>query len=202
MMKIRYALLLSVSCLGLGSLAHAGLIPDITPVGKNTSIFTLRGAPAGESLLRVSRSSYTHLASQSKLLSTSVIARRTSSDAAIHNNINGSPRRINSPRDDDSDDLFILTAAQGARSAFHAPINQQQNDRVKLRQLASVCFITDAGNCLITAGRIRRIILPVGHRAVAAHPVAVAGVPAAIMETVMTPNGNWIIRSGATKRDM
>ena len=147
MMKIRYALLLSVSCLGLGSLAHAGLMPDITPVGKNTFIFTLRGAPAGESLLRVSRSSYTHLASQSKLLSTSVIARRTSSDAAIHNNINGSPRRINSPRDDDSDDLFILTAAQGARSAFHAPINQQQNDRVKLRQLASVCFITDAGNC-------------------------------------------------------
>ena len=109
MMKIRYALLLSVSCLGLGSLAHAGLTPDITPVGKNTSIFTLRGAPAGESpllvvsgsekALRLSHSpvneqgsfctSYTHLASQSKLLSASVIARRTSSDEAIHNNING-----------------------------------------------------------------------------------------------------------------
>ena len=127
MMKIRYALLLSVSCLGLGSLAHAGLIPDITPVGKNTSIFTLwRGAPAGESLLLViqgiekalglshspvneqssSRISYTHLAFQSKLLSASVIARRTSSDAAIQSYFYGSPRRINSPRDDNSDTAY------------------------------------------------------------------------------------------------
>ena len=170
MMKIRYALLLSVSCLGLGSLAHAGLTPDITPVGKNTFIFTQRGASAGESLSRVSRSSYTHLTSQSKLLSASVFARRTSSDEAIHNNINGSPRRINSPRDDDSgtafgredysfdldvrvkpehdtDDLFISTVAQSARSAFHAPISQPLTDGIDLPQVASVCFITDAGNC-------------------------------------------------------
>ncbi len=137
MMAIRYALLLSVSCLGLGSLANAGLIPDITPVGKNTFISTFDGIP---------RSSYTHLASQSKLLSASVIARRTSSDAAIHHNINGSPRRINSPRDD-TDDLLDPTAAQGARSAILSPITPQLTDRVKLRQLASVCFITDAGNC-------------------------------------------------------
>ena len=202
MMKIRYALLLSVSCLGFGTIANAGLIPDITPVGKNTSIFTQRGAPAGESLLRVSRSSYTHLASQSKLLSASVFARRTLFDAAIHNNINGSPRGLSSARDDNSgtaygreDYFFDLDVrvkpehdianflsthpvfpyqgkghyglspvfplliervrvsrsfpipAQGARSAFHAPISQPLTDRVKLRQLASVCFITDAGNC-------------------------------------------------------
>ena len=93
MMKIRYALLLSVSCLGLGSLAHAGLTPDITPVGKKTSIFTYT-------------SNKTHLSSQSKLLSASVIARRTLSDAAIHNNINGSPRGLSSARDDDSDDFL------------------------------------------------------------------------------------------------
>ena len=92
MMKIRYALLLSVSCLGFGTIAHAGLISYITPVGKNTSIFT--------------HTNDTHLASQSKLLSASVIARRTSSDEAIHHNINGSPRRINSPRDDDSGTAF------------------------------------------------------------------------------------------------
>ena len=92
MMKIRYALLLSVSCLGFGTIANAGLIPDITPVGKNTSIFTQRG----------NRASYTHLASQSKLLSASVITRRTSSNKAIHNNINGSPRGLSSARDDNS----------------------------------------------------------------------------------------------------
>ena len=106
MMKIRYALLLSVSCLGLGSFANAGLTPNITPIGKNTFIFTQRGAPAGESLLRVSRPSYTHLASQSKLLSASVIARRTSSDEAIHYNINGSPRRLSPARDDNSGTAF------------------------------------------------------------------------------------------------
>ena len=166
MMKIRYALLLSVSCLGFGSLAHAGLISDITPVGKNTFISTQRGAPAGESPLLVvlgiekalglshppvneqefSCTSYTHLASQSKLLSASVIARRTSSDEAIHSYFYGSPRRINSPRDD-TDDLLDSTAAQSARSAFHAPINQQQKIGSNGARLASVCFITDAGNC-------------------------------------------------------
>ena len=125
MMKIRYALLLSVSCLGLGSTANAGLTPNITPVGKNTSISTLRGALAGESLLRVSRSSYTHLASQSKLLSVSVFVRRTSSDAAIHNNINGSPRRINSPRDDNSDDLFYYGAGNNVPSLSRAGVEKQ-----------------------------------------------------------------------------
>ena len=36
----------------------------------------------------------------------SVIARRTLSDAAIHNNINGSPRGLSSARDDNSDDFL------------------------------------------------------------------------------------------------
>ena len=175
MMKIRYALLLSVSCLGLGSLANAGLIPDITPVGKNTSIFTQRGAPAGESLLRVSRSSYTHLASQSKLLSASVIARRTSSDEAIHSYFYGSPRRINSPRDDNSDDFLSthpnpLYQEREYREQATASLPLIGKDRMsrKISQhkeleasrlllseqdtadrwlTASVCFITDAGNC-------------------------------------------------------
>ena len=62
-----------------------------------------------------------------------------------------------------TDDLFISTGAQGARSAFQAPISQQQTDgidlpqvadRVKLRQLASVCFITDAGECSGGGARI------------------------------------------------
>ena len=146
MMKIRYALLLSVSCFGFGTIAHAGLIPDITPVGKNTSIFTQRGAPAGESPLLVvpgiekalglshppvdeqdfSRTSYTHLASQSKLLSdaapTFVIARRTSSDEAIHNK----NKLAMSSSDKQVADLLDLTAAQGARSAILSPINPQQ----------------------------------------------------------------------------
>ncbi len=142
MMKIRYALLLSVSCLGFGSLANAGLTPDITPVGKNTSIFTLRGTPADESLLRLSHSSYTHLASQSKLLSASVIARRTSSDEAIHNNINGSPRRINSPRDD-TDDFLSTQHKELEASRLLLP----EQDTADLPLTASVCFITNAGNC-------------------------------------------------------
>ena len=165
MMKIRYALLLS--CLGFGSLAHAGLISDITPVGKNTFISTQRGAPAGESPLLVvlgiekalglshppvneqefSCTSYTHLASQSKLLSVSVFARRTSSDEAIQSYFYGSPRRINSPRDDNSDDLFISTTVQSKQRASFAPIHLPLTDGIDLPQLASVCFITDAGNC-------------------------------------------------------
>ena len=163
MMKIRYALLLSVSCLGLGSIAHAGLIPDIIPVGKNTSIFTQRGTPAGESPLLVvpgiekalglshppvdeqgfSRSSYTHLASQSKLLSASVIARRTSSDKAIHNNINGSPRGLSSARDDNLDDFLSTQHKELKASRLLLP----EQDTADLPLTASVCFITDAGNC-------------------------------------------------------
>ncbi len=162
MMKIRYALLLSVSCLGLGSLAHAGLTPDITPVGKNTFIFT-------------HTSNDIHLASQSKLLSASVIARRTSSDEAIHNNINGSPRRINSPRDDNSDNFLSthpVLPYQGKERCGLSPVfplliervrvsrNISQHKELEASRLllpkqdtadrwltASVCFITDAGNC-------------------------------------------------------
>ncbi len=111
--------------------------------------------------------------------SSMVIARKTLSDAAIHNSINGSPRRINSPRDDDSDD-FLSThpvlpyqgkercglfrefplliervrvsrsfpiPAQGARSALHAPIPLPLTNGIDLPQVASVCFITDAGHC-------------------------------------------------------
>ena len=49
---------------------------------------------------------------------------------------------------DDTANLTISTAAQGARSAFHAPINQQLTDGIDLPQVvASVCFITDAGEC-------------------------------------------------------
>ena len=189
MMKIRYALLLSVSCLGLGSLANAGLIPDITPVGKNTSIFTQRGAPAGESPLLVvqgiekalgfshapvneqefSCTSYTHLASQSKLLSASVFARRTSSDEAIQST---HPNPLYQEREyqeqataslpligKDRMSRSFQIPAQGARSAILSPINPQLTDgptasvvpqvadRVKLRQLASVCFITDTSEC-------------------------------------------------------
>ena len=158
MMKIRYALLLSVSCLGLGSLAHTGLTPDITPVGKNTSIFTQRGVPAGESLSRVSRTSYTHLASQSKLLS-----------------LNGSPRGLLSARDDDPDDLFYYGAGNSVPSLSREGQDEYDSCRsfttssliawleetvpqtvspfaaIKRGsssvQLASVCFITDAGKC-------------------------------------------------------
>ena len=192
MMKIRYALLLSVSCLGFGSLANAGLTPDITPVGKNTSIFTLRGTPADESLLRLSHSSYTHLASQSKLLSASVIARRTSSDEAIHNNINGSPRRINSPRDD-TDDFLSTQHKELEASRLLLP----EQDTADLPLTASVCRSVLSptrgivgGMSMITAERIHRIILPAELR--------VEAPPAGIMMTI----GRWTTKNAAIKRDI
>ena len=140
MMKIYHVLLLSVSCLGFSSPAFAGLNPDISVIGKNTSIFT--------------HTNDTHLSSQSKLLSD-----------AIHNknklavSSSGLTRESRSNKDSITTwifgsspnmavaDLFDPKVAQGARSAFHAPINQQQKIGSNGARLASVCFITEAGNC-------------------------------------------------------
>ena len=140
-------------------------------------LFTQRGAPAGESPLLIvqgiekalglshpsvneqefSCTSYTHLASQSKLLSATVIARRTSSDEAIQSTHPVLPYQ-GKERCSLSRKFPLLIErvrvsrsfpipAQGARSAILSPINPQQKIGSNGARLASVCFITDAGNC-------------------------------------------------------
>ena len=153
MKNIRTVCLLSATCLTLMSAdsSFASLYQSFYPGGYTTgraaeSTSICRGAASSH----IGRSSHhhTHLAA-------ALPAPHTSSDTAIQSYFNGSPRRINSPRDDTAD-LFISTTAQSEQRDLFAPINQQQTDgidlpqvadRVKLRQLASVCFITDTGEC-------------------------------------------------------
>ena len=94
MMKIRSYLLVSISYIGLSSLAYANIPPT-----ENEFIFT--------------HISNAHLASQSELLSSPLFSQQTQSEQ----------------RDSS------------------APISLAVTDRAKLRQLASVCFITDTGAC-------------------------------------------------------
>ena len=117
----------------------------------NTKLFLLLGT----SLSLISSVSYGNYINKES----AVIARRTSSDAAIHNSINGSPRRINSPRDDVSDDLFYYGAGSSVPSLSREGQDEYDSKNHLLTpalsikrggssvQLASVCFITDAGHC-------------------------------------------------------
>ncbi len=104
-----------------------------------------------------------------------VIARRTSSDAAIQSYFYGSPRRINSPRDDNSDNflsthpvlpyqgkgrcglfrefpLLIERARVSRKISQHKELEASrlllpEQATADLPLTASVCFITDAGHC-------------------------------------------------------
>ena len=114
------------------------IVIRILSIGKNTFIFT-------------HTSNDTHLSSQSKLLSdaapTFVIARRTSSDEAIHNKnklaIFSSPVDIGEVRRG----VINSDTANQHSPSLSLPIQQGGNSRTNLVQLVSVCFITDAGNC-------------------------------------------------------
>ena len=160
MMKIRYTLLLSVSCLGFGSIANAGITPlEGLHLASHTNTsegvdYRTRLSNGVISLsfqdiraLVLHTTHHPHLCPQDKLLSdaapASVIARRTSSDEAIHNK----NKLAMSSSDKQVADLLDLTAAQGARSAILSPINPQQKIGSNGARLASVCFITDAGKC-------------------------------------------------------
>ncbi len=160
MKNIRTVCLLSATCLTLMSAdsSFASLYQSFYPGGYTTgraaeSTSICRGAASSH----IGRSSHhhTHLAAVQP-------APHISSDTAIQSYFNGSPRGLLSARDDTAN-LLNPTTAQGARSAFHTPISQPLTDRVKLRQLvpinqqqtdgidlpqvASVCFISDTGEC-------------------------------------------------------